>query len=145
MDIINALVLIVGGVLAISGLIVAQSPDAKQYIDKLVPYQALIGVAMLVLGILNLLRTLGSMFDLIKVTPLWGIAWLAVIAGSILLGFLFGIQQVVKWIPVAPSTERKAMESLNKLMPYQVILGLAGIAAGLIILLYRFHVLAPGL
>jgi len=144
MDIINALLLIVGGVLAISGLIVAQAPNAKELIDKLVPYQALIGVAMLVLGVLNLLRTLGSMFNLIDITPLQGIAWLAVIAASILLGFLFGMSQLVKWLPVSPSTERKGRELLQKLGPYQVILGIAGIGAALIVLLYRFHVLAPG-
>ncbi|HEX2686855.1 MAG TPA: hypothetical protein VHN14_09560 [Kofleriaceae bacterium] len=144
MDIINALLLIVGGVLAISGLVVAKAPNAKELIDKLMPYQALIGVAMLALGVLNLLRTLGSLFSLIQVTPLQGIAWLGVIAGSILLGFLFGMSQLVQWIPVSGATEQKGREFLAKLAPYQVILGISGIGAALIVLLYRFHLLTPG-
>src|SRR5512143_2789329 len=37
MDLINILLLIVGGILAISALIVAKKPDAKELIDKLVP------------------------------------------------------------------------------------------------------------
>ena len=65
MELINALVLIAGGILAASGLIIAKKPDAKQLIDKLMPYQAIIGVVLLALGILNLLRWIGSVFGLI--------------------------------------------------------------------------------
>ena len=46
MDVLNALLVIAGGILAAAGLIISKKPDAKQLIDKLVPYQAFIGVAM---------------------------------------------------------------------------------------------------
>jgi hypothetical protein len=57
MDLINALLLIVGGILALSGIIVANQPNAKNVIDKLVPYQAIIGVALLVLGVFFLMTS----------------------------------------------------------------------------------------
>ena len=41
---INAVVLILGGILAVSALLVAQKPNAQQMIDKLVPFQAIIGI-----------------------------------------------------------------------------------------------------
>jgi hypothetical protein len=117
MDILNALLLVVGGILAVSGLIVAKQPNAKELIDKLVPYQAIIGVAMLAFGVVNLL------------------------AASILLGFLFGMPQLVKWMPGTGAAEQKGMALMNKLAPYQVILGIGGIGASLIYLAYRVGIL----
>ena len=40
-------------------------------IDKLMPFQAIIGIALLAFGILNLLRSFGtpSIFDIIKIAP----------------------------------------------------------------------------
>ena len=141
MDLINALLLIVGGILALSGIIVANQPNAKNVIDKLVPYQAIIGVALLVLGVLNLLRTLGVLFTWIKVSPLYGLSWLTVIVASVLLGFMFGMSQIAKWMPGHAAAEQKGMELIKKLAPYQVIIGLGGLVASLIYLLYRFGIL----
>lgn len=141
MDLINALLLIVGGILALSGIIVAKQPNAKDVIDKLVPYQAIIGVAMLVLGVVNLLRTLGVLFTWIRVSPLYGLSWLAVILASILLGFMFGMPQIWKWMPGHGAAEQKGIELTKQLAPYQVIIGLVGVGASLIYLLYRFGIL----
>jgi hypothetical protein len=140
-SLISALLLIVGGILALSGLIVAKQPNAKDVIDKLVPYQAIIGVAMLVLGVLDLLGTLGVLFTWIRVSPLYGLSWLAVILASILLGFMFGMPQISKWMPGQGAAEQKGIELTKKLAPYQVIIGLVGVGASLIYLLYRFGIL----
>lgn len=141
MDLINAIVLIAGGILAVSALIVAKKPDAKELIDKLVPYQAFIGVALLALGLLNLLRSLSHLIELLKSFP--GIVELAVIVTSILLGFMFGMAQIAKWMPSQGAAEQKGMELTQKLAPYQVIIGLVGLGAALISILYRFHLLSP--
>lgn len=142
MELINALVLIAGGVLAASGLIVAKKPDAKQLIDKLVPYQAIIGVVLLVFGVLNLLRLLGNhFFDVLRIVPLLGLSYLAMTVVSILLGFLFGMPQIAKWMPGEGQTEQKGMELAKKLAPFQGILGIVGIVAGLLMLLYRIGIL----
>ncbi len=142
MDYINALLLILGGILAISGLIVAKKPDAKELLDKLMPYQAMIGVALLVVGVLNLLRALGNhLFAVISAIPLYGLGVLAMIVTSIVLGFMFGMPQIAKWMPGNKNAEQKGMELSAKLAPYQVFIGLAGIVAGLVVLLYRFGIL----
>ena len=145
MELINALVLIVGGILAVSGLIVAKKPDAKDLIDKLVPYQAIIGIALLALGIVNLVRWLGNhVFTLLSVAPLFGLTVLAMIFTSILLGFMFGMPQIAKWLPGEGGAEQKGMELSKKLAPYQVIIGLIGLASALLMLLYRFSILRIG-
>ena len=145
MEFINALVLIVGGILAVSGLIVAKKPDAKQLLDKLMPYQAIIGVVLLALGVLNLLRWLGNhLFAMISAVPLFGFTILAMIVTSILLGFMFGMPQIAKWMPGDGGAEQKGMELSKKLAPFQVIIGLIGILAGFLMLLYRFGILTFG-
>jgi hypothetical protein len=134
---INILLLIVGGILAISALIVAKKPDAKELIDKLVPYQAIIGVALLAVGLLDLLGHLGTVLHLLKDAPVQAIVWLAVMVTSILLGFLFGMSQIAKWLPGHAAAEQKGMELSNKLAPFQVIIGLIGLGAALLWILYR--------
>jgi hypothetical protein len=143
MDLITPILLILGGILAISNLIVAKKPEAKQMIDKLVPYQAGIGIALLVIGLWNLLRSLSSIFTIIKLMPLLGITALAMMISAILLGFMFGMPQIAKWMPGNNNAEQKGMALSAKLAPYQVILGLVGIGSSLIFLLYRFHILGP--
>jgi hypothetical protein len=142
MDLIAPILLILGGILAISNLIVAKKPEAKQMIDKLLPYQAGIGIALLAVGLWSLLRSLSAVFQLIKSMPLYGVSLLAMIVCSILLGFMFGMPQIAKWMPGNNNAEQKGMELSKQLAPYQVILGLVGIGSALIYLLYRFHILS---
>lgn len=144
MDLINPLLLIAAGILAVSGLIVAKKPNAKDLIDKLVPYQAFIGVGLLAFGLWNLVRSLGTVFDVLKVAPLLGITALAVIVSSVLLGFMFGMPQIAKWIPGQAAAEQKGMELSKKLAPFQVLIGIIGIASSLLWLLYRFGILKVG-
>jgi hypothetical protein len=138
---INALVLILGGILAVSSLIVARKPDAKAAIDKLVPYQAIIGIVLLALGIVNLFRAFGYIFDLIRIAPLAGLTYLAMCVTSILLGFMFGMPQIAKWLPGEGGAEQKGMELSRKLAPYQVTIGLIGLASALLALLYQLRIL----
>jgi hypothetical protein len=142
METINALVLIAGGILAVSSLIVAKKPDAQKLIDKLLPYQAIIGVALLVLGIVNLIRALGShLLDILRIVPLFGLTYLAMCVTSLLLGLLFGMPQIAKWLPGEGPAERKGMELSRKLAPYQTLIGIVGLVAALLMILYRLRIL----
>src|SRR5262249_38987202 len=124
-----------------SGLIVAKKPNAKELIDKLVPYQAFIGIALLAFGIYNLILSLSGFGAYFK--SFLGIVAFAIVVSSILLGFMFGMPQIAKWMPGEGGAEQKGMELAKKLGPYQVILGLVGIGSGLIWFLYRFGILSP--
>jgi len=142
---LNVIALIVGGILALSGLIIANQPNAKDLIGKLLPYQAFIGVALLGLGVINLLWWLThGLFTFLTNAPLFGVTILAVIVTSILLGFLFGMPQIAKWMPNAGAAEQKGRELSTKLAPFQVIIGLVGLGAALLALLFRLHVLTVG-
>jgi hypothetical protein len=139
---LNIAVLILGCILALSGLIVAKKPDAKEMIDKLVPFQALIGVGMIVLGVINFIRMLPSLTDSLKVNLLMAAAALTIVGVSVLLGALFGMPQIAKMIPDAQA-EQKATQLSQKVAPYQVLLGLVGLGACVLYFLYRFKIMTP--
>lgn len=138
------ILMIAGGILGVSGLIVAKKPDAKALIDKLVPFQAFIGVGLLALGIWALLNF--GPINTFRILPHFPILGLFAIAGSwgaILLGFLFGMPQIAKWIPGESSAETKAMELSKKLAPFQLILGIIVGAGGVLGLLMALRIMKP--
>jgi len=137
---LNAIALILGGILAVSGLILSKKPDAKRFIDALTPFQALIGVAMLALGLINFLRGFKQLTSGTAGT-LAGGAGLCMMFAAILLGLLFGMPQIAKWIPGDSSAEQKALELTRKIAGFQVLIGLIGLAASLVVLLYQFKIL----
>jgi uncharacterized membrane protein YwaF len=141
---LNVIALILGGLLAASGLIIAKKPNAKELIDKLVPFQVLIGVAMLGLGVVNLLLSLanGVLTALTHTAGLFGLTVLVVTGASILLGVLFGLPQFNKWMQGHGNAQQKTMEFAHKVAPFQGSIGLIGLAASLLALLYYFHILS---
>jgi hypothetical protein len=142
MNVIAPIVLILGGILALSGLIVAKKPDAKELINKLVPYQGAIGVALLLFGVLNLMNAI-RVLKIASQAPVMAISILGVVVCSVLLGLLFGIPLIAKWIPGQSSAEQKVAEISAKIASFQVIIGMAGIVASLLALLFRFSILGP--
>src|SRR5688572_15989244 len=97
---VHTLLLILAGLLALSAFIVAKKPDAKAMVDKLVPYQAVIGVALLGVAIVNWLRIgIVNIFKVVTHFPMFGVATLAAVFGGIILGFFFGMPQIAKWLP----------------------------------------------
>jgi hypothetical protein len=138
------ILMIAGGILGVSGLIVAKKPDAKALIDKLVPFQAFIGVGLLALGIWALL-SFGPIdtFRILPHLPVLGIFAITASWGAILLGFLFGMPQIAKWIPGESAAETKATELSKKLAPFQLILGAVVGVGGILGLLLALGILKP--
>jgi len=139
LSIVFDLLLVLGGVVACSGLIVAQKPDAKAILDRLVPFQAMIGILMLIMGVVFFIA-LGPVaaFKAISANPLLAAANLAGILIAIILGFLFAMPQI---IGMAPGQEQRARELAEKIIPFQILLGLGAAACGVIGLLYVFGVM----
>ena len=139
---VNIILGILGGILAAAALIVSKKPDAKQLIDKLTPFQALIGVGLVAVSLINFLRMLGTITDAFKVNILWAAAFLAMVGAGFLLGALFGMPQIVKWIPGESSAEQTALDISKKVAPYQVLLGIVALVASLVMLLYQLKILS---
>ncbi len=129
------ILLLLGGALALSSLIVAKQPGARRIIDKLVPLQALIGVALLAT----------ALYVAVKVGPITMVRGLqrdaapalALIGGvlsGIALGFFFGMPQIAAWLP-GPSAGAKGVELSRKLAPYTMLVGFVAVGAGALLLL----------
>jgi hypothetical protein len=138
---VNIILGILGGVLAAAALIVSKKPNAKATIDKLTPYQALIGVGLVGVSLINFLRLVGHLSDMFKVNLLWAAGFLAMVGAGVVLGALFGMPQIAKWIPGESSAEQKALELSKKVAPYQVLLGVVLAIASLVTLLYMLEIL----
>jgi hypothetical protein len=133
------LLLIVGGVVAASGLIVAKKPDAKAILDKLVPFQALIGLVLLGFGIIFFVM-LGpiSAFKAIKEDALPAVANLGGVLIAVVLGFVFALPQIIR---AAPGAEQRANEMAQRIAPFQLLLGLLAAACGAVGLLYQLGIM----
>jgi hypothetical protein len=138
---LNALVLILGCILAMSGIIIAKKPDARALIEKLTPYQTLIGIALIVLGVINFFVLLPKLTNIFKLNLISAAVALTVVGTSILLGALFGMPQIAKLIP-DQNAEQKALRISQQLAPYQVMLGLVGLVASVLYFLYRFKLIS---
>lgn len=140
--VINAFVLIAGGILAASAVIVARRPDAQYHINKLVPFQAIIGVSLLVLGIINLINSI-ELLKAMSGAPFLGAAALSVIGCSLALGFLFGMPVITKLIPGNSSAEQKMAEIASNIAGLQILIGLLGMLGSLVYLVFQLGGIAP--
>ncbi len=138
MEYLFCVLLVCAGLLGASALIVAKKPDAQRIIDKLVPFQALIGAGTLVLGILELLRVgPKALFEIIRLMPVFGATVLCAIGSGILLGFMFAVPLMGR----LGAGQQKAVELSAKLAPWQLLIGLVALGSGLLLLLFTLHVL----
>jgi hypothetical protein len=135
---IGAIAVIAGGILAASGLIISKSPNAKDLINKMTPFQGFLGVGLLAFGVIELIRMLDLLPNAHRLSPVFAIGLYGYLASLILIGFFLGMPQIAKWIPGENPAEQKAMDMQKKLAPYQAILGVVGIVSGVLMLYYYF-------
>ncbi|MBN1435395.1 hypothetical protein JW921_11600 [Candidatus Fermentibacterales bacterium] len=122
--IINSLWLIVLGVLAAPNLVISKKPEAKEILDKLVPYQGWFGAVTAVWGVIQVIRFITNLdwFDFI---PVLMITWLVMSLLSIGLGILLGIGVIKTFVK-----SEKLDELVAKLAPKQGKMGLIAIIVG---------------
>lgn len=135
MSYLSGIWLVVLGVLAAPNLVISKKPEAKEILDKLIPYQGWFGAVSAIYGIIDVIRFLGRMrwFDLIPVGMLTFIVGALV---TLALGLLLGIG-VIKSFVGSEEAKAKMDELIAKLAPKQGTLGLLGIIIGLWIIVYR--------
>ncbi len=132
------IITIVGGILAASSFIVARKPNAKELIDKMVPYQGWIGIVMFGWGIWEILGVLRMMSWLTQF-PLRWVFWLLCGVADIGVGFLLGFSLISKWTLSKNATAlAKGQELRAKLVKVQVPLGFLAIAMGLLYIIFLF-------
>ena len=84
---LGGLITIAGGTLAASGFIIGKKPNAKELIDKLVPYTGWIGILMFVWGVWETIGAVTGM-GMLSSFPLRWVFWLCVAVADLGVGFL---------------------------------------------------------
>ncbi len=126
------LIAIVAGCLAAAAVVIQKLPDAEKAIEKIKPYEAFIGVAALLFGIMQLL-SIGKMFGSIT-----GLVALAATVSCILMGFLLGFPVLQDMVinDMSEDSRAKAAEWYQKLTPYKITAGLTAIGTGIYLLIF---------
>jgi hypothetical protein len=141
MGIAAAIVLIVLGILGASSLIIKNKPEAKDLIDKIVPFQGWIGIGAFLWGIWIVIQS----FLWLNWGRLSSILWFILILATglllVLLGFIFGYGLINKFALSKANNEeatKKAEEVLQKLVGIQIPLGIISIILGIVTLIWNF-------
>lgn len=130
-----ALAGIVSGLLAASNFVIERLPDAKDLIEKISPYQAMIGLVALILAALRLFSLFGGSS---QVSILSYMMALGCVVATIVVGFLLSFPMINKFIAEQDETgnaKEKAEMLRKKLAPYQVTAGLVSMGTGVYLLL----------
>lgn len=135
MGYLNGIWLAVLGILAAPNLVIAKKPEAKEILDKMVPYQGWLGAVSAVYGIIQVIRFLGQMrwFD---AAPIGFLTWIVSALLTLALGLLLGIG-VIKSFVSSEEAKAKMDEMITKLATKQGKLGLFGIIVGIWIIVYN--------
>ncbi len=124
---LKAIIAILGGIIASSSLIVSKKPNAKELIDKLVPFQGVIGVALTVFGVIGMLRLIFHIG-----TPGWLIGF-AVAALEFIVGFLLAYSLISKYLlEKNDEAKEKGQQLRAKLVKYQVPAGVTLVILGVL-------------
>jgi hypothetical protein len=130
MGLITSIFLIALGVLAASSSIVAKRPDAKNYIDALVPYQGWLGFVACLWGIWIVFNGILHL-EWIRYIPLWWVTFVLTGALEFTLGLLLGYALLTKYLLSRSEEATRRGEQLRQnLVPYQTTMGYAAIDLG---------------
>ena len=129
MDFLGAMLLVVVGVLAAPNIVLSRKPDLREWLDRLAPYQGVLGVVSIAGGLLMLIRWLLHLGALLQHL----VYWLSFLANGLLLlalGLLLGVN-ILKPLVKQPRLVERLDQLTEKLAPKQGTLGLVGVVAGI--------------
>ena len=124
---------IAGGLIAASTLVLAKAPNADRVINRLLPYKAFIGIGLLALAVLNSIQNLPHIGAAFSHSVFFAVTLLLIIGTGFLIGALFGLPQIAKWAAgrgMGGRAEERAALVTEKLMPFEVPIGVIAIVAG---------------
>jgi hypothetical protein len=135
-DVIGGAITIAGGILAASSLIVKASPNARQLVDKLAPYQASIGAIMFGWGVWETIHAVLNMGALASMPVTW-ICWMLVALTDLVVGFLLGFGLIAKYTMRGNQAALERSQQVRlKLATVQAPLGFVAVLTGLLYIVW---------
>ncbi len=128
---LDGILLIILGLLAVPSLLLAQKPNAKELFDKIAPYQGLIGLIFAVWGVWSIISAILHL-GWLGISPIYWITYLLVAVVMACLGFILGYGLIQKYALGKNEKAKEAGEKvLAKLLPFQGTLGIVAIVLGI--------------
>ncbi len=147
-SILDPIVCVLLGVLAVPNLLIAKRPDAKKIIDKIAPFQGWIGalaalwgvwrIIFIVIHIGDFMHALTMKFGVMGLIGALAFIIYAVVLFS--LGILLGIGVLKRFIKNAQA-QASLDQTLAKIQPHQGTLGIVALIDGVVLLLFALHIL----
>lgn len=126
------ILLIIGGVLAASSLIIQKQPNARELIGKLVPFQGIIGIILLIWGLIAFIFWGLPLLRILSYFPMAALIGLLSIVVTIVLGFLLGYGLINQYVLSKNAEAARGGENVHaKLARIQVPIGIIAILLGL--------------
>ena len=126
---LGSIIAIIGGLIAISPIIISKKPNAKELLDKLTPYQGWIGIVLTFWGLwgaIQLLLNIGSL----------GLLWiisLIVCFSEFVVGFILGYGLISQYLLEKNEKSKEKGQKLRmKLLKFQIPAGLLLIILGIL-------------
>jgi hypothetical protein len=146
MALLFALLLIVAGVLGAAALIIKNKPDARELIAKLVPFQGIIGIILLIWSLIMLIRILPYLGAIMQLAPLSALIAIVTLVVAIALGFLLGYGLINQYVLSKNAGAAAGGAGVQaKLATFQGPLGIVAIVLGLWMLISVISSPYPGL
>lgn len=134
-ELVSIGILFCAGVLGASNIIVSKKPNAKELIDKLVPYQGWLGIAMFLWGVWDVIDILQTL-NVFSLFPIRFLVAVVAAATEVLLGFLLGFSLLSQWVlSKNEAALEKGQEIRGRLAKHQGPLGLVAIGLAIFNLL----------
>lgn len=127
-----SIVLFLSGLLAAEAQVSAALPKAKPFIEKLAPYQEMLGGAGIVLGVHYLIASVDTIGRLHS-APLHYLLMLAAVVVLLALGLLFGLEIIRRNLKDTSLPFFQRLEGGRAwALRFQKVLGIAALALGVI-------------
>jgi hypothetical protein len=122
--------LIILGALAVYPAVVQAWPTSRQLLDKLVPYQGIVGIIGLVWGVIWGLHLLAVFGLMMRFAPIILLLSLAAAVVAILLGLLLGYSLIDGVLGKNPQLQQRGETIKTKLLARQASLGWTAMVLG---------------
>jgi cytochrome b561 len=133
--------LVFGGIMATANMMISRGANSQRALSNLAPLHIVLGMTLLAIALLNLLQNISKIADRIDATPIAAVIFLAGITITLLLGLMFAISLVARWIPSNSPMDQKISELVTKMAPMQALLGLVAFGLAAVLLAQRTGVI----
>ena len=133
LDTIFYLVLIVGGLVGVSDYFAAKSEKMKNFVEKIVPAQGIIGIIIAALSVIELITSFAD----IKYSVLFWLLEFYIVLIALLLGFILSYKLIVKmFIGKKAEIQEKTDKIVGKIQLWQTPLSWINFSNGILMILF---------